>query len=216
MADHTDSTVDRILNAAGRQFAQNGFRHTSVRDICADANANQAAVNYHFGSKEKLYLEVWKVAAEQMQADATMPRMTEGEDPESVLRAFIAWFMALVMVKCDEDRWTGDLLAHETANPTPAAMSIFVERCCRPVSDELHRIVCARLGPDSDNELVDGIVYGIIAMCINPKHSASIYAALGHEVPSSAESVSRLAEAIADLALFGMRGIALREQSRVN
>jgi AcrR family transcriptional regulator len=120
-----------------------------VRDICADANANQAAVNYHFGSKEKLYLEVWKVAAEQMQADATMPRMTEGADPEAVLRAFIAWFMALVMVKCDEDRWTGDLLAHETANPTPAAMSIFVERCCRPVSDELHRIVGARLGPST-------------------------------------------------------------------
>jgi AcrR family transcriptional regulator len=39
-------------------FADRGLEGTSVRDIAKSGNVNIAAVNYHFGSKEKLYVEV--------------------------------------------------------------------------------------------------------------------------------------------------------------
>lgn len=48
-------TKDRILKAASQVFCEKGFENTTIRDICALAEANVAAVNYHFGDKQKLY-----------------------------------------------------------------------------------------------------------------------------------------------------------------
>jgi AcrR family transcriptional regulator len=53
-------TRDRILSAAERLFARRGFEATSVRDITAEAGCNVAAVNYHFGGKENLYVETFR------------------------------------------------------------------------------------------------------------------------------------------------------------
>ncbi|HPF34620.1 MAG TPA: helix-turn-helix domain-containing protein [Candidatus Krumholzibacteria bacterium] len=52
------TTKDRLLDEAEKLFAHNGFDAVSVRDIAAAAEANAAAINYHFQSKENLYQEV--------------------------------------------------------------------------------------------------------------------------------------------------------------
>jgi AcrR family transcriptional regulator len=53
-------TRDRLLDAAEGLFARKGYAGTSVREITASAECNLAAVNYHFGSKRKLYREVFR------------------------------------------------------------------------------------------------------------------------------------------------------------
>lgn len=55
----TDATRDRIFRAAERLFAMRGFADVSVRDITTEANVNLAAVNYHFGSKDALLLDIF-------------------------------------------------------------------------------------------------------------------------------------------------------------
>lgn len=50
----TSTTQDRLLDAAETLFAERGFTATSLRDITALAQANLAAVNYHFGGKDGL------------------------------------------------------------------------------------------------------------------------------------------------------------------
>jgi AcrR family transcriptional regulator len=52
-------TRERILDAAERLFARQGFDASSMRTITADAGVNVAAVHYHFGSKEALIEEVF-------------------------------------------------------------------------------------------------------------------------------------------------------------
>lgn len=49
-----DSTRERLLTSAERLIAERGLAATSVRAVCADADANVAAVHYHFGSKDAL------------------------------------------------------------------------------------------------------------------------------------------------------------------
>jgi len=59
LADAHVATRAALLDAAGRLFAQHGVEGTSVRDIIKAAGANLGAVNYHFGTKERLALEVF-------------------------------------------------------------------------------------------------------------------------------------------------------------
>ena len=51
-------TKTRILDAAEILFAENGFKDTSIHRLARKAHVNQAAVNYHFGSKDALVEQV--------------------------------------------------------------------------------------------------------------------------------------------------------------
>lgn len=51
-------TRERLLEAAERHFSEHGFAGASLRQVTAEARANLAAVSYHFGSKEDLFVAV--------------------------------------------------------------------------------------------------------------------------------------------------------------
>jgi len=51
-------TKTRILDAAEKLFAQKGFKDTSIHRLAREARVNQAAINYHFGSKGALVEQV--------------------------------------------------------------------------------------------------------------------------------------------------------------
>lgn len=95
---HSD-TKQRILDAAERLFAQNGFPETSMRGITREAKVNLAAVNYHFGTKEALLEAVFErrlvplnqTRLERLEAvrDAAR-REARRPSAEAALRAFIA------------------------------------------------------------------------------------------------------------------------------
>ncbi len=48
------STKERILNTTEKIISEAGFSKISLRSISNEAKTNLAAVNYHFGNKEKL------------------------------------------------------------------------------------------------------------------------------------------------------------------
>jgi len=52
------TTKGLILATTERLVAERGFESISLRDITTGAGVNVAAVNYHFGSKEKLFEEI--------------------------------------------------------------------------------------------------------------------------------------------------------------
>jgi TetR/AcrR family fatty acid metabolism transcriptional regulator len=67
----------RILEAAARCFAKDGFARTRIEDVAAEARVSRALVHHHFGSKEELarqvqehMLEEWSAAVDQAIAGA--------------------------------------------------------------------------------------------------------------------------------------------------
>lgn len=92
------NTRDRLLDATEKLVTQQGYANTSLREITAKAEANIAAVNYHFGSKQKLVSEMLSRRIEPMnnerlaRLDAEL-NLAEKEnrrpDGEALLRAFI-------------------------------------------------------------------------------------------------------------------------------
>jgi AcrR family transcriptional regulator len=88
-------TRDRILNAAEALFMQHGFEATSMRAITAEAGVNLAAVNYHFGSKERLIEEVFSrrltgLNAERLRLLDELEAEADGKPlpPERIIEAF--------------------------------------------------------------------------------------------------------------------------------
>src|SRR5579871_2183210 len=57
---------DRILDAAERLFARNGFHGVSVRDITEAAEVDVALVSYHFGGKRELFAAVFRRRAQEL------------------------------------------------------------------------------------------------------------------------------------------------------
>lgn len=53
-------TKAKIINTARILFADRGYEGTSVREIARTAEVNVASLNYHFASKENLFLEILK------------------------------------------------------------------------------------------------------------------------------------------------------------
>lgn len=63
------TTKEKILQMALKLFGEKSFKGVSVREIARECEVNIAAVNYHFKSKEDLYLEVLKSSIIQLSSD---------------------------------------------------------------------------------------------------------------------------------------------------
>ncbi|KAA9346997.1 TetR/AcrR family transcriptional regulator [Larkinella humicola] len=55
----TDTTEERIKEAAKTVFLEKGFDGTTTRDIASAAGINSALMNYYFRSKEKLFQSIF-------------------------------------------------------------------------------------------------------------------------------------------------------------
>lgn len=67
------ATREKIIKAASDAFARNGYEGASIRTIVAEADVNQAAISYHFGSKEGLYRAVLQAALLALMKDRRLP-----------------------------------------------------------------------------------------------------------------------------------------------
>src|SRR5829696_8158372 len=107
----------RLLRAAGLVFAEQGFRDATVRDICARAGANVAAVSYHFGGKEELYGALLQHLGRQAIARHPPDRgTTAAASAEERLYAFVHSFLTRML----EDEGVGCIVAREMIEPTGA------------------------------------------------------------------------------------------------
>lgn len=61
-------TRARILDAAFRRLATEGYAALSVREIARDAGVNHALINYHFRTKDQLVIEVLDAANRRLLA----------------------------------------------------------------------------------------------------------------------------------------------------
>ncbi|AFY52637.1 transcriptional regulator [Rivularia sp. PCC 7116] len=89
----TIDTKEQILNVAERLFAEKGFAGTSLRNVIREAGVNIAAVHYHFGSKEELFIAVvqrtaQQIVASQLEELAKYENLEEPPSLENILEAF--------------------------------------------------------------------------------------------------------------------------------
>lgn len=102
------TTRARLLDAAERLFASRGIDAVSVRDIVAEAEANVASVNYHFGTKEGMLLAVLERRTRQMSSRRAeqLELLETRADPPSV-REIVEAYHAPIGQLLDEEPVAG-------------------------------------------------------------------------------------------------------------
>src|SRR6266849_3781609 len=58
----SSETAERILKAAHRRLAADGYARLNMRNIAAEAGVNHALIHYYFGSKDQLVIAVLDAA----------------------------------------------------------------------------------------------------------------------------------------------------------
>jgi AcrR family transcriptional regulator len=207
------ATREALVDAAAEVFAQRGFAGTTVREICERAGANIAAVNYHFGDKERLYAEVLthalRCAREKFPPTLGLP---PGAKPDEQLRAFVESLLRRIF---DEGRhsWHGRLMAREMVEPT-AALDQLVEEEIRPMSDRLHQIVRQMLGARADANTVHQCAMSVVSQCVFYQHCRPVLIRLFPGRKFGPQAIREIAGHITGFSIAAIRQAAAAATSR--
>jgi AcrR family transcriptional regulator len=161
-----DTTRDRLIEAAGEEFAEKGFEVARIRTICERAGANVAAVNYHFGDKEQLYIQV-VLEAHRFGIEAEGAEGDHGGSPAEQLRDFIHHFLCQVLAISRPDDWRHHVLVREMLHPTSAS-DVLIREAIRPKFKRLTQIM-RRFCPDADDRKIHALSLSVIGQCLHYK-----------------------------------------------
>jgi len=205
-------TRNRLLVAAAEVFAEQGFRHARISDICQRAQANIAAVNYHFGDKESLYLAVVHKLDEESKADAAYMQIDQAAAPAEKLHTFIREFLG-ILLKSGPSTWLGKLMAREMIEPT-AALDYMIEKVIPPVDGAVRGIVGEILSLEPEHPTVRLCVSSILSQCMIYFDTKEIALRMNPELLNADGSyapavISILAEHVTQFSLHGMQSMAV-------
>ncbi len=202
-------TKKRIMNAAGEIFGQDGFKAATIRKIATAAQANVAAINYHFRDKQGLYLAVledtFSKGFQRFPADG---ETDNDKGPEQRLRTFIHKMFYRFL---SNEGWggisgRGKLIAREFFEPTPAFENI-VETYITPHKQMLVSII-AELSPDkADKDKQLACAISIIGQCVYYAFASPIIKRIAPAFMPTQQNLDRLADHVFLFSLGGIQQI---------
>jgi TetR/AcrR family transcriptional regulator, regulator of cefoperazone and chloramphenicol sensitivity len=196
------ATRQALLEAAAVVFAEHGFRAATVREICSRARANIAAINYHFGDKETLYLEVLRYTQEEAyKRFPSQPGLKPDATAQERLRAFIRSFLHRIFAD-GPAAWHGQIMSREMVEPT-AALDHLVEERIRPQALQLHSIVRELLGPGANAEQIRLCGLSVVSQCLFYHHCRPVISRL-FPTRDFSEDIDSIADHIADFSLAAL------------
>lgn len=208
MNENQDDTRRRVLEAAGLIFADKGFDATTVREICARAGANQAAVNYHFRDKESLYFEAVQ-HAHCVGMEETMPSWSSETPPAVKLRQFIEGMLSHLLDPSRPD-WHAQLMMRELSHPTDACVKL-VDAYIRPKAELLGSILAEMLPPGISEVDAHLVGFSVVGQCLFYRVHRPIARLLVGDAEFDTYDVPKLAEHITRFSLAAIEHLATAE-----
>ncbi|HUS91595.1 MAG TPA: CerR family C-terminal domain-containing protein [Phycisphaerae bacterium] len=161
------TTRERLLAAACELFGEKGYHEATIAEICGHAGANIAAVNYHFNSKEDLYVGAWRHSFEQS-IRSHPPDGGVGPDAPAE-EQFRGRIRALLRRIFDPSCYEFALVSHEIANPT-GLLTDAVEEAIAPLRRAMFALIREVIGPDADDRNVHLCQLSVMSQCLHLSH----------------------------------------------
>lgn len=202
----SQETQAKLIEAAGKVFAERGLHAATLKEITDLAGANQASINYHFRDKYELYGAVIRHAVRLTPFAPPEERPTGS--PEDRLRAFI---LHAIRDLHDSTRpaWRATLLSHELNQPT-AALNAVMDELIWPRVRFVQGLIRDILGPKASEEEVSRGAFSVTSQLIQYLYCGGL---LRHTDPEllQAENAAKLAAHIAAFSLAGL--YSMRDRS---
>jgi len=162
-------TRERILDKAETLFSNSGYHAVSVREITRAAQCNLAAVNYHFGNKQNLYLEVfrarWLPRASRVHRNFRKYLEHNGNlSPSAVVQSLARAFLEGPMSD-DERMRHHKLIFGEFAQPTEA-FDLVADQVLKPLFTSLMTDLKAVMPDTTGDKLLALNAFSILAMVL--------------------------------------------------
>lgn len=125
LASRSDGLETRahIIECAGRLIAERGFAQTTSKSICQAAQVNMAAVNYHFGSRDGLYIAILQEVHDNLMTLEELESLyNNGQTAQDKIAAFVKLYIANVL---KQNNWHVEVWTRELLTPSPLFMQIF-------------------------------------------------------------------------------------------
>lgn len=203
--EEADRTHLRLLQAAGKIFAEQGYEGAKVRDICALADVNVASVNYHFGDKLGLYTAVLKDTLRAEDGREIFEHLKNCKSPEEALRMYIRTFLHEAYGR-NTDALHVRLMTQELARPS-AALDRVVEEVIRPRYEHLRKIVGRILHLPPDHDKVRLCVHSIIGQVVHYVHATPVISRVWPELELNSERMDQIADHIAEFSLCSLHAL---------
>lgn len=202
-------TRQRVLESACATFADKGYRDATVAEICHKAEANIAAVNYHFGDKETLYVKAlqyaFRIATERYPIDGRLGPETA---PEQRLRVYVQAHLRRIFSD-DESSHFPRMVVKEMAEPTQVPGSV-IREVLKPHREHLRGVLNDLLGGDVDGEAVRFCVLSIISQCYFFGFNKAFRQRHFESGKMTEERLQRLIDHITQFCLAGIRDVRTR------
>ena len=205
---HLAVTRQRLLEAAGEVFAEQGFRAATVREICRRAEANVAAINYYFGDKEKLYVHVLEYAHRWAMQNVPSAPIADAT-PEQRLRGFVH---AMIRGFLGEGRpaWHAKLMTREIAEPT-GMLEVIVESNVRPRFVLVKSIVQDLLGGRGTDDELRRCAWSIVGQCFFYRFGYPVLKKLHPPLTYDDAEIAAIADHIANFSLCAIKQLAAQK-----
>lgn len=212
-SQQTSETRQRLLEAATEVFAEQGFRNARVRDICDRAQANVAAINYHFGDKKGLYAEVLHQGFQTLTGgDPTeWGGVAEDAPPGQRLHAFVTTMLTQLLAD-GRGATHARLVAREMVDPSDAITRV-IDEGIRPQVELLLHLVRDRLGSSADEQQVRRCASSILGQCLFYYFARPAIIMLPLEPRLHPEAIEPIAAHITAFSLASLEHLARQAQT---
>jgi TetR/AcrR family transcriptional regulator, regulator of cefoperazone and chloramphenicol sensitivity len=202
-----------LLEAAGEVFGKKGFWSATHEEICNRANANTAAVNYHFGSKENLYVEAWKHSFKKSLEKYPLEGDTSPDDPAE--KRLKGWVLSFLQRVSDPETHAANIMFKEMANPTGLLREI-IAPTIEPSEIAMRLTIKELIGDGANDDLIRFCHMSLLSLCFGPMlHLRSANESAFSPKPDYPEDldVGELADYIIQFSLSGIRSFSKTTRS---
>jgi AcrR family transcriptional regulator len=158
-------TRERLLETAGQVFAEKGVDRATGKEICARAKTNVAAINYHFGSFDRLYEAVLCEAHRRLATvESIRSAVAAAGNAEAKLEAVFRLIVSSLSGPVSSS-WVMRVLGREIVSPSPA-ISVLREKEVRPKVQVVLGVVAGLMGLPVDHPAVARGCVSVMAPCL--------------------------------------------------
>ncbi|HEW79008.1 MAG TPA: TetR/AcrR family transcriptional regulator [Phycisphaerales bacterium] len=211
-----DNVRKRLLDTAEKLFSEKGFASTSIRDITREGCCNIAAVNYYFGGKDNLYLQVFRRQLDKMKKiriksirDA-MDNSTGPANLKKLVHSFAQVFVESLLAEEGNPQFI-NLVIREMLDPQ-LPQEMFAADYIQPIAGAFKDALC-KLCPQLDPISAELCIHSLVGQLYQVVRATNLY----RKIRQDNNPVLDVPRVIDHIVCFSVAGIrACIEEGQLN